>query len=145
MPLMRTGAGTNKRVASGSRYLVATALVVALAALSGCPRQSDQKSFIVLTGTLIGIDSKAGELRVKPERGPGGREPRELVCVVTKDSEVYLNNRFSAVSAAVVGDTVELGGRRAADERVVVNFINITRAEPEPPPPRLEAASQPAP
>ena len=114
-----------------------------MATLTGCPRQSDQKPYLVLTGVVKAINVNTGELLVHSERPSTGWETaRDVLCLVTKDSEVYINSRFAPVNEAAARDAVEVVGYREGD-RFVVSTVNVTRPEPEPPPPKLSAAAAP--
>jgi hypothetical protein len=120
--------------------LAATALLILV---GGCERRADEKAYQVFTGVVRALDVETGEVLVRPDEPPdwwhGGRT---IFCVATKDSEVYVNDRFAGVEEIRVGDTIEVIGYRDG-ERFVVNQANIARPEPPATEPALAPASQP--
>jgi len=121
--------------------MAAAALLILV---GGCERRADEKAYQVFTGVVRALDVETGEVFVRPDELPdwwhGGRT---IFCVVTKDSEAYLNDRFAAIEEIGVGDTIEVIGYRDG-ERFVVTQANVARAEPLPAEPRLLPASRPA-
>ena len=111
-----------------------TAMVAGLLAAIGCSPQGSQAPYQAFFGTVKALDVESGEFFVRSQRGPKGwRTDRNIPCIVTKDSEVYINDRFSDFGQLTVGDTVELFGYDDADRRFLVRFVHVTRSEPEPP------------
>jgi hypothetical protein len=119
--------------------------MVALSLSAGCSRKSPQSEYQAFGGTVRAIDVASGELFVRAdERVRGWRPNRDVPCVVTKDTEVYLNDRFVQLADVWVGDQVELVGYRDADH-LVLSLLTVTRSQPKPPPPALPPqATQPA-
>lgn len=106
--------------------------------LTGCTRQEQQQPYQVFSGRVKALDVETGELFVRPDEAPRPwRSDRNVPCVVTKDSEIYINDRFSDIDDIRVGDRLELVGYRDAD-RFVVTFAEISRAQRPPPEPNLQ-------
>lgn len=53
-----------------------------------------------------------------------------MPCVATKDTEIYVNDRFSGIEEIRVGDVLESVGYWDR-ERFVLSLVNIRRSEPE--------------
>jgi hypothetical protein len=103
----------------------------------GCSRQEPQSDYNAFTGTVRALDPDAGEVFVRTNRAPAGwRTDRDIPCVVTKDSEIYINDRFSEFQDIRYGDTAKLVGYRDKDH-FVVTFLIVARSEPAPPLPEL--------
>lgn len=116
---------------------VTTAAVSALLVLAGCSRQGTHSPYQVFVGTVKAIDLETGELFVRAARAPSDwRTDRNIPCVVTKDSEIYISDQFSEIDEIVVGDSITLVGLRDAG-RFVVSFADVTRSQPEAPLPAL--------
>lgn len=120
-------------------------LIGALLLLAGCSGESHQSEYQAFGGTVRALDVASGELFVRAdERVRGWRADRDVPCVVTKDAEIYLNDRFALLADIWVGDAVELVGYRDADH-MVLSLVTVTRSQPKPPPPALPPlATQPA-
>lgn len=113
------------------------------AGLSGCDRQSPPARYETFSGTVTARQADTGKfsVRVDPPRGntlPDGT----LFCVATKDSEIYLNDKFSPMEVIQVGDPVEVIGYRDSNKEVefVASFVYIGR---ETPPLRTEGKPSP--
>jgi hypothetical protein len=105
------------------------------AILPGCSRQEPSPPYQVLSGVVRAIDVETGELLIRAEKTPAPWHPdRNVPCIVTKDSELYINDRFSELRNVRLYDTLEAIGYRDRDRFVfVLSLVNITRQEPEPP------------
>ncbi len=116
-----------------------------LSLLTGCSKQEPRTEYQAFSGTVRAADIETGELFVRSDHPPQpGKPGRDLPCVVTKDAEIYINDRFASIQEITVGDSVELIGYRDAD-RFVVSFATITRAEPPPTLPAIfQSATSPA-
>ena len=132
------------------RRLAGHVIVAALAGgLGGCdaPRAPDR--YTVLSGSVLACDAETGEMTVELSRFSGRRFGEErLHCVVNKHSELYINDKLSALSGIQVGDTVELVGRRDPArglESFVVSFAYFNHPEPPVAPPALLAEEPPRP
>lgn len=127
-----------RRVMHGFPAAVAVGLLTLLA---GCSKQDQQSSYEVFVGTVKALDVETGEMFVRAgQPRPGQQTVRNVPCVVTKDSEIYINDAFSGIERLLVGDTIELVGCRDED-RFVISFANVVRSRPEPP---LPAFAPPA-
>jgi hypothetical protein len=127
------------------RHWLFTAVGAGLCLSLGCSKQEPRSEYQIFSGTVKAADVETGELFVRFERSPqSGQTGRDIPCVATKDSEIYINDRFASVQDIVLGDAVELVGYRDAD-RFVVSFATIVRPEPPPPLPAIfRPATQPA-
>jgi hypothetical protein len=138
----------SKRNALMRRSLLGLVSAVALFQTAGCSRQQPQSDYNAFYGTVRARDLDAGEVFVRTSHAPAGwRTNRDIPCVVTKDSEIYINDRFSQFQDIRDGDTAKLVGYRDKDH-FVVTFLTVARNEPAPPEPNLvepatQAASRP--
>ncbi|MBP9025441.1 MAG: hypothetical protein KBH81_04745 [Phycisphaerae bacterium] len=109
--------------------------------LAGCSRHEPSPPYQALSGVVRAIDCETGELLIRAERPPD----RNLVCVVTKDSELYVNDRFSDLREVRIDDALDAIAYRDRD-RFVLSLVNIRRSEPAPPAPAflLKVTTQPA-
>ncbi len=124
-----------------TRNAALTLNALLLAALCGCPPPGSTTRYEVLLGTVVALRAETGQLTVQTvESHPSGSKSRKISCLLTKTTEIYVNDRFSSFDAIAMGDTVRLVGFRDPDpqtERFAVSFANITRNEPLPPEPDL--------
>jgi len=98
--------------------------------LAGCSRHEPSPPYQALSGVVRAIDCETGELLIRAERPAD----RNLVCVVTKDSELYVNDRFSDLREVRIDDALDAIAYRDRD-RFVLSLVNIRRREPAPPAP----------
>lgn len=135
------------KVRSGRCWLAAAVAAAGLA--GGCRPPSATSSYEVLAGTVEAVRSDTFELvvRLHPRAAERARAST-VTCLCTKDTEIYLNDRFSAFDVLTVGDTLELIGyyepNNPRGERFVVSFAYVVRQEAPPPEPVLLPASIPA-
>lgn len=116
------------------------------ALLGGCGEQRPPSEYEIIAGTVEGARPDTGLLTVRTNDEP----QRRLSSVFTKDSELYLDDRFSPVSAIQIGDEIELIGYYDPNPRsdgFVVSIARIRRNVPIPPPPEIAipAVNQPQP
>ena len=113
------------------------ALMMGLPQLVACSRQDPPSPYQVFSGTVKALDIETGELFIRPERAPHPwRFDRNIPCVVTKDSEIYMNDCFSGLGEIEVGDLIESIGYRDHD-RFILSLVSVTRNQSEPPLPEL--------
>lgn len=135
------------KVRSAWVWLLAAAIAAGLA--GGCRPPSVTSSYEALAGTVEAVRSDTFELvvRLHPRAAERARAST-VTCLCTKDTEIYLNDRFSAFDVLTVGDTLELIGyyepNNPRGERFVVSFAYVVRQEAPPPEPVLLPASIPA-
>jgi hypothetical protein len=109
---------------------------------------TETNRYNVLAGKVVACHPDTGELTVRVSRRTvEGPAEHTLYCVVTRDSEIYVNDKFSAIDEIQLGDAVELVGYRDPNpqlERFVVSFAYFDHPLPAPPRPELTPASAPA-
>ncbi|MCH8805029.1 MAG: hypothetical protein IH986_02950 [Planctomycetes bacterium] len=135
-----------RRIATQSFAILLAFIIGTLAPQTGCTKQPRSSQYDTLTGIVETRDAETGELSVQEFPRLAGRS-RTVLCVINKDAEVYVNDRFSTIDRIQIGDTIELIGHRDADpqlERFIVSFASITRILPPPPPPDLTPPPAPA-
>lgn len=121
-------------------------LAVAAGLLSGCARQRPASEHETVAGTIDSVRQDTSELSVSVTEGRDARRA-PLLCLLTSDAEIYVNDRFAGFDALQFDDQVELIGYRESSsrgQRFVVTIANVTRAEPPPPAPALVLDSAPA-
>jgi hypothetical protein len=123
-------------------------LLLAAVCASGCDRPRPRAHYSVLSGKVIACHTDTGELSVRvSRRRPEGPSEETVYCLITRDAEIYINDKVSSIHEIQLGDAVELIGRRDPDsqiERFVVSFAYFDHPLPPPPPPDLTPAAAPA-
>lgn len=113
--------------------------------LLGCDEPSPGAHYSVVAGKVMACHAETGELRVRATH-PGGDEatPEIVYCVVTRESEIYVNDEVRPLSEIQLGDEVELIGHRDPDpqtRRFVVSFAYLDHPLPPPAPPVFAPAA----
>jgi len=103
--------------------------------------------YTVLAGKVLSCHADTGELTVRiSRRSVAGPTEKAIYCVVTRDSEIYVNDKFSSIEEIQLGDAVELVGYDDPNprlQRFVVSFAYFDHPLPPPPAPELVPASAP--
>jgi len=106
----------------------------------GCEEPRHPHTYTVISGTVLSRHSDTGELTVQLTPSSARRFGHERVqCVVTKDSEIYINDVFRTLDDIQLGDSIELIGYREAERRLERFVVTLARCEhpfSEPPLPR---------
>jgi hypothetical protein len=130
------------------RPFVRTAVLAAVACLTGCKEQPPANRYNVLAGNVVGCHTDTGELSVRgARRTTAGPAEDTFHCLITRDSEICINDRLSSIEEIQLGDAVELVGwweRSPEQKRFVVSFAYFDHPLPAPSPPELAPASAPA-
>lgn len=128
------------------RWSAACATLATCAAASGgCDRPDAVPSFAVVSGVVLSHQRDTGELAIRPA-STGAGPSRIMVCVMTPETEIYVNERLSEPHDVLVGDSVELVVDRAARlGRHVVSQIQVDRADEPVAPVSLESWLGPLP
>ncbi len=109
-----------------------------LLAAPSCRRNEHQAPYQAFSGTIKALDLETGELFIRADAAPEPwRSDRNVPCVATKDTEIYVDDRFSGLHELAVGDGIELVGYREGD-RIVVSLANVRRGGLPPPLPPAE-------
>lgn len=129
------------------RYALGGGGLALVLCAAGCREPGGSTHYEVFGGTVETLRADTFDLTIRPGDEWAGRVPGPAVsCLLTKNTEIYINDRFSRFDAIAIGDGVELIGyfedAAAGGQRYVVSFAYITRNEPLPPAPDL---SLPAP
>ena len=113
----------------------------------GCEQQRPPSHYSVLTGKVIACHTDTGELNVRAtRRTPQGPAEETVYCLITRDSEIYVNDKFSSIDEIQIGDLVELVGRHDPNpqaEQFVVSAAYLDHPLPPAPQPALLPASAP--
>ena len=123
-------------------------LLCAACALVGCDeRPRPPVRYSVLAGHVVGCYPDTGELTICGlRRTTSGPTEAATYCLVTRDTEIYINDRLSSIEEIQIGDPVELIGRPDPDpqlERFVIAFAYLDQPLPAPPTPELAAPIEP--
>ena len=118
-----------------SRILL-TGLVGVLAS-GGCDRPRGGNRYVALEGQIVACYPETGELSIRASQGPFAGDPgsETLQCVVTKDTEIYIDDRFASIEEVELGQTVELIGYQDLNPRLrrfVVSFVHCSRTKTPP-------------
>lgn len=112
--------------------------VIGLAAMAaGCEPAPAAPHYKVLVGTVAASYPQTGELTVRVStETPGVNQPKRVYCVVTRESEVYVNDRFASLDAIRIGDVVELVGYVDRDRQLAQFVVSLAYVrQPQPPAP----------
>jgi hypothetical protein len=116
--------------------------------VAGCEDQPPPNRYSVIAGTVVACHTDTGELSVRGARRTAEGPSEETIhCLITRDSEIYVNDKFSSIGEIQLGDAVELVGRRHPNpqlERFVVSFAYFDHPLPAPPQLELTPANAPA-
>lgn len=130
------------------RALLPPGLLLATLCAAGCDKPLPRARFTVLSGKVLACHTDTGELSVRvSRRRPEGPTEETIYCLITRDAEIYVNDKVSSIEEIQLGDAVELVGRRDPDpqtERFVVSFAYFDHPLPPPPRPDLTPAPTPA-
>ena len=81
-----------------SRTLAPTGLLVIAVCLAGCEPPRTLQHYSVLAGKVVACRTDTGELSVRgTRRAAAGPIEETTYCLITRDSEVYMNDRFSSI------------------------------------------------
>ncbi|MBI5864525.1 MAG: hypothetical protein HZB38_08465 [Planctomycetes bacterium] len=108
---------------------------IAAAALPACSPPAAPNHFSVLTGVVKSCNRETGDLTVESVRRTRRAEATVAeYCVITKDTEIFINEQCAGLDRIQIGDEVELIGYREAtppNDRFVV--VSARCNHPEPP------------
>ena len=105
--------------------------------LSGCDRESGRQDYRALSGVVTERRPDTGELS-GPFKAAGEREPSIVSCLITRDSEVYINDRLGSIEDVRVGDRIAVIGYYEPDPqpaRFVISYGRIRRPSSSSSPP----------
>lgn len=92
--------------------------VLVMAVFTGCDRPAPMHRYLVLAGVVSATAPDTGELAVLvAKKSSNGTRDEPIDCVVTKDSEVYIDGRFAQAGEIELGDVVTLVGYYDANPR----------------------------
>jgi hypothetical protein len=125
-------------------FAAATLLAAFAGFLGGCERSATPSYFSVVRGAVKSVNHETGDLSVDARRRTSrGEIVISEYCLLTKDSEIYINDRFAPISQVLIGDQVELIGCRDTTmgvDRFHVTYAHFNRPLPPAPPPLVAAA-----
>jgi len=124
----------------------ASVAISLLGLVAGCEPGPSSPHYTVLRGVVLSCHPETGDLSIHPT-GTSSRWPADAQapCIVTKASEVYINDRFSSMAEIRLGAEVELVGYRDANpplERFVVTYAYVDQPEPPAPEPLRAPTTQ---
>ncbi len=93
--------------------------------LTACSRHDAASHFKAIEGVVVSR-SAAGDLSIRL-LDQDDDEPETQRCVLTNDSEIYVDGKFCPVEEIRTGDPIELLGYRDQD-RFAVSLANIRRS-----------------
>ncbi len=124
-----------------------TGLLIALLCAPGCDKPRPPTRYTVLSGKVVACHTDTGELSVRvSQRTAKGPIEQTIYCLITRDAEIYVNDKFSSIGEIQLGDAVELVGHHDPDpqiERFVISFAYFDHPLPAPPIPELIPAPPP--
>ena len=115
------------------------AILTALPLISGCDDPPPGAHYSVIAGKVLACHSDTGDLRIRATRLVSETPTDEtMYCIITGESEIYVNDKLSTMDEIQLGDEVELIGHRDPDPRTrrfVVSFAYLDHSLPPPAPP----------
>ena len=146
-----------KSGAASETGFVATILLVAglLVAAPGCSKPPSPTHYTMVSGRVLACRVDTGELTVRGARPREGHNTeRTIHCLVTQNSEIYINGKLGSIEDIRLGDVVEIIGRKdrtTKPPRFVVAAAYLDHPVPPPPkptfvpppPPTTRPATQP--
>ncbi|MBK9126455.1 MAG: hypothetical protein IPM13_01460 [Phycisphaerales bacterium] len=119
-----------------ARRSAAVLLAASLAAVPACRPPSQPSDYRAIAGVIESLRPDTSELTARPTERAADRSGQPLVCVVTNDCEIYINDRAMGFDALRIGDEVEFIGYYEATnqrgQRFVISLANVSRDEPPP-------------
>lgn len=139
--------------AGNRKYRVLWAAITLLGGLTACDDPRSVQHYEVVQGMVVAVHADTGEVSVEIPQGPVPRaetRSRVLSCIVTRDTELYLNDMFASIDAVEPGDRIQVIGSRDPDpqlDRLAVHTAYVLRAVPpaSDPPAALRAVPDPPP
>jgi hypothetical protein len=99
--------------------------------LCGCDRAVPRHHYTLIAGTISAIHDDTGQITLRPTSESGAPPASQSIdCVITKDSEIYVNDRFSALADLAIGDPIEIIGYGDPNPRLeafVTSYVYLTR------------------
>lgn len=120
------------------------ALSLLIGVIAGCERSPGAPSYQAVGGVVEACQLETGELTVRTAAREARNNDERLHCVITKDTEIYVNDRFTMIQDIEVGDRVELIGYRdpsPQQERYVVTYAYVLHAMDRPEMPEVLSAA----
>lgn len=142
----RHTSGWRRRVSGPVVLRALVALLCVGAGLAGCDEPPTRNFYRTIRGAVVACQPTTGELAVRVEQVTSGAAPSETVnCIVTSDSEMYINDKISSLSDIQLGDEIELVGywERGELEKFVVSFASVDHPLPPPARPALKPPPEP--
>ncbi|MBL8881039.1 MAG: hypothetical protein JNG88_18135, partial [Phycisphaerales bacterium] len=112
---------------------------------AGCDDARSVRVYEFLQGTVSAVHVDTGEISVEFVT-PGTNRTRVLSCVVTRDTELYLNDLATSLARIAPGDAIQVIGVREPDprlERLAIATAYVAREEPAAPVPPLALRAAP--
>ena len=119
-------------------------MALAIGATAGCERSVGAPTYQAVGGVVEACQLETGEMTVRLTGREARSSEEKLHCVITKDSEIYVNDRFTKLQDIEVGDRVELIGYRdpsPQQERFVVTYAYGLHAMERPAMPAVLSAA----
>ena len=120
--------------------VVLTAIVVAA---PGCDRDSRGQQYETETGVVTQRYTNTGEIAVSSDR-PRNAERPFISCIITRDSEIYVDDRLSSIEDVRIGDRITMVGYREQEaglEHFIISYGRIRRSSPSSVPPEFMRAA----
>ena len=129
------------RLLPASRTSALALGLLAVCATGACSRQAPSNRHEELSGIVEALQPETGRLTLRNTgTRPEPADDQKVSCLLTNDTEIYINDRVRSLDAIQVGDTIELFGYRDPNpraERFIVRMAYIARNEAPPPEPDL--------
>lgn len=112
-------------------------------ATPGCGRGSHGQRYETETGVVTQRQTNTGEITVSSDRPRNGERP-SISCIITRDSEIYVDDRLSSIEDVRIGDRIAMVGYREQEpglEHFIISYGRIQRSSPSSVPPEFMRAA----
>ncbi len=112
-------------------------------ATPGCGRGSHGQRYETETGVVTQRQTNTGEITVSSDR-PRNAERPSISCIITRDSEIYVDDRLSSIEDVRIGDRIAMVGYREQEpglEHFIISYGRIQRSSPSSVPPEFIRAA----
>lgn len=112
-------------------------------AAPGCDRGSSGQKYETETGVVTQRHTSTGEIAVSSDR-PGKAARPFISCIITRDSEIYVDDRLSSIEDVRIGDRIAMVGYREQEpglEHFIISYGRIQRSSPSSVPPEFIRAA----
>ncbi len=105
----------------------------------GCGRDSRGQKYETESGVVTQRNTSTGEIAVSSDA-----ERPAISCIITRDSEIYVDDQLSSIEDVRIGDRIAVVGYREREpglEHFIISYGRIQRPSPPSVPPEFIRAA----